>query len=214
MAIATHTQSRAAAAKQAVKGSTKSQTAAPPPSNGKPAAVVTVTRDATLHDVKAAQINAGNDLHLEDGSATMMRAGHDLYATDAGAAVMVAGHNLTLTNGGAAVMAAGQQLHLTNGGAGVLWAGHTLTVHNGGGTIQAAGQQVTLDGETPLVVAAQTVKATHSAIALAIGYDVHVEPGAQAIVAVSLRSFVETLVGVVCFLPVQGMRQVKKRLTR
>jgi hypothetical protein len=64
------------------------------------------------------------------------------------------------------------------------------------------------------VVAAQTVKATHSAIALAIGYDVHVEPGAQAIVAVSLRSFVETLVGVVCFLPVQGMRQVKQRLAR
>jgi hypothetical protein len=212
MAIATRIQADAAAEKQAAKDNTKSQTAAPPPRNGKPTAVVTVAQDATLHDVKAAQIHAGNDLHLDDGGATLMRAGRDLHATDAGAVVMTADRDLILTNGGAAVMAAGQHLHLTNGGAGVLWAGHTLTVHNGGGTIQAARQQTTIDGETPLVVAARTVKATRSTIALAIGYDVHVEPGAQAIVAVSLRSFVDALVGVACYLPVQAMRQVRQRL--
>lgn len=212
MAIATRIQPHAAVEKTAVKGKTKDRTAAPQSHNGEPATVVTVEQDATMHDVKAAQINAGNDLHLDDGSAAMMRAGRDLHATDAGASVMVAGRDLTLKNGGAAVMAAGQNAHLTNGGAGLLWAGHTLTVRNGGGAIQAAKQQATIDGETPVLVAAQTVKATHSTIALAIGYDVHVEPGAQAIVAVSLRSFVETLVGVACFVPVQVMRQMRKRL--
>jgi hypothetical protein len=174
--------------------------------------VIRIDHDATIAASNAAQLVAGNDMQVKDSSAMLMAAGRDLHVEDAGASVMAAGRDLALKNGGAALMAAGKNLTATNAGAGILWAGHDLTVHSGCGSIQAAKQTAISADQKTILVAGRTVKAARSTVALAIGYDVYVADGSQAVVAVSLRSFADALVGVACFVPVQVARRVRKRL--
>ena len=179
---------------------------------GRAAAVIRVDGDAAINASNANQIAAGNDMRVDDSAAMLMVANRDLHVEDSGTSVMVAGRDLALKNGGAALMAAGKNLTATNAGAGVLWAGHDLTVHNGGGAVQTARQTAAIQDQKAILVAGRTVQTTRSTVALAIGYDVQAAAGSQVIVAVSLRSFVDALVGVACFVPVQMGRRLRMRL--
>lgn len=185
---------------------------APTPITGSRAQVIRIDHDATIAASNAAQIVAGNDMQVNDSSAMLIAAKRDLRVEDAGASVMAAGRDLALMNGGAALMAAGNSLTATNAGAAILWAGHDLTVHSGGGSLQAANQTAINFDQKTILVTGRTVKAERSTVALAIGYDVYVADGSQAVVAVTLRSFVDALVGMACFVPVQVARRVKMRL--
>ena len=116
-----------------------------------------------------------------------------------------------LESGGAAFMVAGNQLTATNAGAGILCAGNSLTVQNGGAPVQLAGERVDIASQGALLVAGCTVHAERSPLALVVGYDVHIAEGSQVIVAVSLRSFVDMLVGVAFLVPVQVGRRLARR---
>ena len=179
---------------------------------GRAAALIRVEGDAAISASNASQIVAGHDMRVDNSAAMLMVANRDLHVEDAGAPVMAAGRDLALKNGGAALMAAGKNLTATNAGAGVLWAGHDLTVHNGGGAVQTARQTAAIEDQKAMLVAGRTIQATRSTVALAIGYDIQATEGSQVIVAVSLRSFVDALVGVACFVPVQMARRLKMRM--